>query len=322
MSERTIVQALNNALFLAMKKDRDVILLGQDIGIDGGVFRITEGLLEKFSERRVIDTGIAEAAIVGMSLGMSLNGLKPIAEIQFAGFIYPAFQQLIAHVARFRNRSRGLYSAPIVIRAPYGGGVNAIEMHSESLEALFAHIPGLKVVIPSNPYNAKGLLLASINDPDPVLFLEPLKLYRAFKQDIPDDYYEVSLEKANILSKGSDVTIIAWGAMMPIAKEASSKINASCEIIDLQTINPWDKKTVIESVKKTGRAVIIHEATKTAGFGAEIAASIQEECMLLLKAPIFRVTAPDVIVPYYRAENFYRPNAEILIKKLNEVLGY
>ncbi len=321
MTERNMVEALNNAHFLALERDSTVVVLGEDVGVDGGVFRVTQGLLKKFGKNRVMDTCIAEAAIIGSAVGMAINGLKPIAEIQFSGFIYPGFQQLISHASRIRNRSRGLFTAPIVIRAPYGGGVNALEHHSESLEAMYAHIPGLKVVIPSNPYDAKGLLLAAIKDPDPVLFLEPKKLYRAFRQEVPDDYYEVALGEARVVKEGTDITIIAWGAMVPVAEDAAEDSQASCEIIDLRTIDPWDKKSVLDSVRRTGRAVIIHEAIKTGGFGAEIAATIQEECLYNLEAPVGRVTAPDVIVPLLKSENFYRPNSNMLVKKIDEIMG-
>ncbi|HLD04914.1 MAG TPA: alpha-ketoacid dehydrogenase subunit beta [Candidatus Nanoarchaeia archaeon] len=322
MAERNLVQALNQALFLAFEKDPHVVVLGEDVGVDGGVFRVTDGLLAKFGEKRVIDTSIGESTIVGSALGMAINGLKPIAEIQFSGFIYPAFQQLISHVSRMRNRTRGVFGVPIVIRSPNGGGVNALEHHSESLEAVYAHIPGLKVVMPSNPYDGKGLLLAAINDPDPVLLLEPIKLYRAFKQEVPDAYYEVPIGLAQIVQAGKDITILAWGAMVLVAQDAASQVQASCEIIDLRTIMPWDKKTILESAKKTGRVVIIHEAIHTCGFGAELAATIQEECLDYLQAPIVRVTAPDVIVPYYRSEHFYRPNADMLIEKIKQTLTY
>ncbi|MEK6967528.1 MAG: alpha-ketoacid dehydrogenase subunit beta [Nanoarchaeota archaeon] len=321
MAERNMVEALNNALFLAFEKDESVVMLGEDVGVDGGVFRVSDGLLAKFGNR-VMDTPVAEAAIVGVAVGMAIKGLKPIAEMQFSGFIYPAFQEIISHASRMRTRSRGLYTAQIVIRSPNGGGINALEHHSESLEAIYAHIPGLKVVIPSNPYDAKGLLLAAINDPDPVLFLEPTKLYRAFRQEVPDNYYEVPLGTASVMLKGNDITIIAWGGMVPVAQDAASQVDFSCEIIDLRSISPWDKKTIIESVKKTGRAVIIHEAIKTGGFGAEIAASIQEECLESLQAPVGRVAAPDIIVPLLKSEPFYRPNSEMLVAKLKELMKF
>lgn len=317
-----MVQALNQALIQAFEKDSTVVTLGEDVGIDGGVFRVSDGLQQRFGKERVMDTGIAEAGIVGASLGMAINGLKPVAEIQFSGFIYPAFQQLISHVSRMRNRTRGLYTAPMVIRSPYGGGINALEHHSESLEALYAHIPGLKVVIPSSPSEAKGLLLASIADPDPVLFLEPKKLYRAFKEEVSDDYYEIEIGKAKVLQEGTDLTIIGWGAMIPVITNAIQDVQKSIEVIDLRTIAPWDAETVIKSVQKTGRAVILHEATKSGGFGAEIAATLQEECIDFLEAPIKRVTAPDIIVPFLRSEKLYRPNGDMLLKAIDEVMNY
>jgi 2-oxoisovalerate dehydrogenase E1 component beta subunit len=322
MSEKNMVEALNSALFTAFDKYPNVVALGEDVGVDGGVFRVTDGLQTKFGEKRVMDTPIAEAGIIGAALGMAIYGLKPVAEIQFSGFIYPALQEIISHVSRFRTRSRGQYNAAMVIRTPNGGGVNALEHHSECYEAAYVHIPGLKVVTPSNPYDAKGLLLSAIKEQNPVLFLEPIKLYRAFKQEVPDDYYEVPIGSAKVAQEGKDITIIAWGAMVPVALDAASLAGVSCEVIDLRTLSPWDKRTVLDSVKKTGRCVILHEAIKTGGFGAEIAATIQEECLLSLQAPVARVTAPDVIVPLYRAEPLYRPNAEMLAAKIKQVMQF
>ncbi|MBR9699489.1 alpha-ketoacid dehydrogenase subunit beta [Candidatus Woesearchaeota archaeon] len=322
MTERNMVQALNNAFFIAMERDPTVITYGEDVGVDGGVFRVTDGLQAKFGDQRSFDSPLAEAGIVGSAIGMAVNGLKPVVEMQFSGFIYPAFQQIVSHAARLRNRTRGDITIPLVIRSPYGGGINALEHHSESLEALYVHIPGLKVVIPSSPYDAKGLLIAAIEDPDPVLFLEPKRLYRAVKQEVPDDYYTIPLGQAKVMKEGKDITIIAWGGMVPVAEDAISQVKAECELIDLRTIDPWDKKTIIDSVKKTGKCIIIHEATKTGGFGAEIAATLQEECIFNLDAPVARVTAPDVIVPYFKAEHYYRPNADMLVKKINELLNF
>ncbi len=317
-----MAQALNQALFQAMEKDAAVVVMGEDVGKDGGVFRVTEGLLDKFGKERIMDTVLAEAVIVGAAMGMAVNDLKPVVEIQFSGFLYPAVQEMISHVARMRNRTRGMFTSHMVIRTPNGGGVNALEHHSEAMEAMWSHIPGLKVVTPATPYDAKGLLLSAIKDPDPVLFLEPIKLYRAFKQEVPDEYYEVPLGKARVAKEGKDITIVAWGAMVPVAEDAASQVKYSCEIIDLRTISPWDKAAVLASVKKTGRCVVIHEAIKTIGFGAEIAASVQEEAMLSLKAPVGRVTAPDVIVPLYRSEHYYRPNSDMLLKKMNEIMNF
>lgn len=322
MTERNIAEALNQALHQAFEKDSSIVTLGEDVGKDGGVFRITEGLQAKFGEARVIDASIAEAGIMGTAIGMAMNGLKPIPEMQFSGFIYPAFQQIVSHAARMRNRTRGTFTCPIVIRSPNGGGINALEHHSESLEAIYAHIPGLKTVIPSSPYDAKGLLLAAIEDPDTVLFLEPIKLYRAFREEVPDGYYTIPLGQAKIKKPGTDITIVAWGAMIQVAEDAMSQLKYSCELIDLRTISPWDKKTILESVKKTGRCVVIHEAVKTCGFASEIAATIQEELLDKLIAPVGRVTAPDVTVPYLKSEFYYRPNSTQLINKINELMKY
>jgi len=322
MGEMNMVQALNSAFKSIMKEDGSIVVYGEDVGVDGGVFRVTDGLQKEFGEKRVFDSPLAEGGIAGTALGMAMHGMKPVVEMQFSGFIYPGFQQIVSHISRMRNRTRGTLTAPLVIRTPYGGGVNALEHHSESLEAVFVHVPGLKVVIPSNPYDAKGLLIAAIKDPDPVLFLEPKRLYRAVKMDVPDEAFEEEIGKAKVKQEGKDITIIAWGGMVPVAEDAISQVDASCELIDLRTIDPWDKKTVMESVKKTGRCVVIHEATKTVGFAAEIAATIQEEELLNLKAPVGRVTAPDVIVPYFKAENFYRPNADMLVKRIKEVMSF
>ena len=320
----TMVQALNQALNLEMERDSNVIILGEDVGIDGGVFRVSDGLLQKYGNSRVIDTPLAESGIVGTSIGMAAYGLRPIAEIQFMGFVYVAFNQILAHAARLRNRTRGFYSVPLVIRMPYGGAVMAPEHHSESTEALFCQIPGLKVVVPSTPYDAKGLLTSSIRDDDPVIFLEPKKLYRAGRQDFPDETYEIPLGKAKIVREGDDLTIIGWGSMIPIAQQAADDIEQEDiypEIIDLRTLSPMDRNTVIQSVKKTGRALIVHEAPKTCGLGAEISAFINEEALLNLAAPIMRVTGYDITVPMPKSEDYYYPNPErvrLAIKKMME----
>lgn len=325
MTERTLIQAINNALDVAMEHDESVIVIGEDVGYDGGVFRASEGLIQKYGEERVLDTPISEAGIVGMGMGMAIHGLRPVIEIQFSGFIYPAYQEMVSHVSRIRNRSRGRFTAPLVIRAPYGGGINALEHHSESMEAMYAHIPGLKVVIPSNPKDAKGLLLAAIKDPDPVLFLEPKKVYRAFKQDVPDEYYTTEIGKAEVVQEGTDVTIISWGAMLHHALDAvkdAQRHDMSCEVIDLKTIMPWDVDAVIESVKKTGRCVIVHEATKTAGFGAEIIATINEEALLHLQAPVARVTGYDIIMPLLKNELKQLPSPERIFTAIKETVEF
>jgi pyruvate dehydrogenase E1 component beta subunit len=303
-----MAQAINRALSQEMERDPRVVLLGEDIGQDGGVFRVTDGLFQKFGGDRVIDTPLAESGGVGISIGMAAFGLKPVLEIQFMGFIYPAFNQIISHVARLRNRTRGRFTVPLVIRAPYGAGVRALEHHSESTEALFCQIPGLTVVVPSTPTEAKGLLTAAIRSEDPVLFLEPTRLYRAEKEEVPDLPDEIPLRKARLAREGKDVTAVAWGAMVPTVLQAAEKVavsGISVEVIDLRTLNPMDTAVILASVKKTGRAVIVHEAPKTCGFGAEISALIAENALLSLNAPVLRVTAPDITVPLPKLEDAY-----------------
>jgi pyruvate dehydrogenase E1 component beta subunit len=321
----TMAQAINQALSLEMEKDGRVVILGEDVGRDGGVFRITDGLFDKFGPDRVMDTPLAESAAVGASIGMAALGLRPIVEIQFMGFIYPAFNQIISHVARLRNRTRGRYSVPIVIRTPYGAGVRALEHHSESTEALFCQIPGLTVVVPSNPGDAKGLLISSIRSEDPVLFLEPTRLYRAGKQEVARESYETPLGKARIVREGHDVTIIAWGAMIPVVEQAAAAAQEkdwNTEIVDLRTLSPMDRDTIIASVKKTGRALVVHEAPRTGGLGAEIAAIIGESALLSLKAPVLRVTAPDITVPLPRSEDYYYPNPGRVLEGIRRVMEF
>ncbi len=325
MSQLNIVEAINLALHQEMKRDKSVVVLGEDVGHEGGVFRVTTGLQKKYGAARVMDTPLAESGIVGTSIGMAAYGLKPVAEIQFDGFVYPAFNQLISHAARIRNRSRGRFSCPMVLRVPYGGGIRALEHHSESMEALYAHVPGLKVVIPSSPSEAKGLLIAAIRDPDPVIFFEPKRIYRAIKEDVSEKEYVIPLGKAKILQEGNDVTLIAWGSMIRECQRAADKIkekNISCEIIDVRTICPLDSETILASVKKTGRCIIVHEAPRSGGWGAEIAARIQEKDMLNLKAPIQRVTGFDTVFPYYQNENNYLPNPERICKAIDEVMTF
>lgn len=320
-----IVQAVNQALMNEMGNDKTVVVYGEDVGLEGGVFRATVGLQEKFGKDRAFDTPLAESAIVGTAVGMAINGLKPVVEMQFMGFSYPAFNQIISHVARMRNRSRGRFTLPMVIRAPYGGGIRALEHHSESTEALYAQIPGLKVVIPSTPYDAKGLLIAAIRDPDPVLFLEPKRIYRAFKQDIPEEAYVLPIGKAKIVEEGEDVTIVTWGAMVRDVQKASEIVKAkgiSTEIIDLRTISPMDRETIIESVKKTGRVVVVHEAPKTLGVGAEIISIINEKAFLYLEAPPTRVTGFDTIFPLPRGEKHYIPSPERIVKAIKDVVKF
>src|SRR5919106_626377 len=268
MQKRTLVAALNHALCLEMEADDRVILLGEDIGREGGVFRVTEGLQERFGRERVIDTPIAESGIVGMAVGMAIADLRPVAEIQFMGFLYPAFDQIINHVGRMRNRSRGRFTCPLVIRMPYGGGIHPPEHHSESTEALLVHTPGIQVVVPSTPYDAKGLLISAIRSPDPIVFLEPKRIYRAVRQEIPDDLYTVPIGKARVVQEGTQVTVIAWGSMLHDVLQAAEQLHAtgiSTEVIDLRTLSPMDGSTIIASVEKTGRAVVVHEAARTCG---------------------------------------------------------
>lgn len=320
MAKLNMVQAINLALKEEMKRNKDIIILGEDVGKDGGVFRVTEGLLAEFGPERVIDTPLAESSIVGTAIGMSVYGLKPIAEIQFQGFIYPAIDQIASHASRIRSRSRGRYTCPLVIRAPYGAGIRAPEHHSESCEALFCHMPGIKVVIPSSPYYAKGLLISSIRDPDPVLFFESTRVYRLIREEVPEGEYVVPLEKARIVQEGKGVTVVSWGSMLHRVLQSIGGFDA--EVIDMMTLYPFDEETVYGSVKKTGRVVIVHEAPKTGGFGAELSASIAEDAMLYLKAPIIRVTGYDVVLPLPKLEDSYMPSVERIRKGIEEVMKY
>jgi 2-oxoisovalerate dehydrogenase E1 component beta subunit len=319
----TLVEAVNQALAYEMAHDKDVIVLGEDIAVNGGVFRTTVGLLEKFGADRVLDTPLAESMIAGMTIGMAAQGLKPVAEFQFCGFIYSAFDQIISHASRLRNRTRGRLSCPLVYRAPYGGGIHAPEHHSESTEALFAHIPGIRVVIPSSPAKAYGLLLAAIRDPDPVLFLEPKRIYRLVKQEVPDDGVALPLDKCFIVKEGSDVTLVTWGAMIKETMEAAEQLahqGISAEIIDLATISPIDINTILSSVEKTGRCVIVHEAPRTCGVGAEIAAQLAEYALDALVAPIQRVSGYDTVMPYAQLEKHYMPSVERIVKAVEMVM--
>lgn len=324
MDKLTLIQAVNRALHLEMQEDPDIVLLGQDIGKSGGVFRATEGLQERFGVERVLDTPLAEAAIVGCAVGMALYGLKPVAELQFSGFAYQAFHQIEQHVSRYRNRTRGEYPLPMVIRMPYGGGIRAFEHHSESREAYYAHTPGLKVVIPSTPSDALGLLRAAIKDPDPVIFMEPKKIYRSFKEAIEDENKPIAIGEAKVLKSGEEITLISYGAMMPVALEAAAQLGAdhSVEVIDLRTLKPLDEKTLVESVQKTGRAVVVHEAPRSLGMGAEISALLMERAFLYLKAPVNRVSGYDVQMPYYQLENQYLPSVAKVLQALRDTLAY
>lgn len=320
MPVRNMVQAINLALREEMERDDRIVLLGEDVGKDGGVFRITEGLLEMFGEERIIDTPLAESGIVGAAVGMALYGLRPVAEIQFLGFIYPAFDQIFSHAARYRSRSRGRFSCPLVIRAPYGAGIKAPELHEESCEAFFCHMPGVKVVVPSGPYVAKGLLISALRDPDPVIFLEPTRLYRMIREEVPDGDYAVPLGQARIVREGNDVTVIAWGSMLERVVKSLEPYDA--EIVDLLTLSPFDEETVLRSVAKTGRVVIVHEAPRTCGFGAELAATIAEEAILSLRSPVLRVAGPDVPVPLAKLVEHYLPDAARIRAAVEELLRY
>jgi len=325
MAEITLVQAVTQALAYEMEQDQDVVVMGEDVGLNGGVFRATDGLFQRFGDKRVLDTPLAEAMIAGLAVGMATQGMKPVAEFQFMGFIYPGFDQIINHAARLRNRTRGRLSCPLVYRAPFGGGIHAPEHHSESTEALFAHMPGVRVVIPSSPARAYGLLLASIRNPDPVIFLEPKRIYRLVKQNVPDNGEALPLDKAFVLREGTDVTLISWGASMNETLQAAQKLatqNVSAEVIDLATIKPIDAETILNSVAKTGRAVIIHEAAKTCAVGAEVAAIIAEEGLMSLMAPIARVTGYDTLMPYYKLEKKYIPSVARIIDGVKKVMEY
>ena len=325
MTTATMVEAVNLALARAMEADENVVLLGEDVGANGGVFRATVDLRERFGCRRVMDTPLAETLIAGLAIGMATQGLKPVAEIQFMGFIYATMEHLVSHAARIRNRTRGRLSCPMVLRAPYGGGIHAPEHHSESTEAMLAHIPGLRVVIPSSPTRAYGLLLSAIEDPDPVIFLEPKRIYRSTNQQIIDDGQGLPLDTCFTLEEGSDITLISWGAMITETLAAASELSktgVSAEVIDVATISPLDMETILASVKKTGRCVIVHEAPKNCGVGAEIAAQLSEHALLYLKAPIARVTGLDTPMPYPKNENLYMPDVEDVLEATRKTLDF
>lgn len=308
MSVMTIVQAINNALDIKLEEDKSIMVYGEDCGVEGGVFRVTEGLQKKYGVERVFDSPLAESAIVGTGLGMALSGLRPIVELQFDGFTYPAFNQIISNVSRMHNRSRGKYKVPMVIRFPYGGGINALEHHSESPEALYAHIPGIKVVIPSTPHDAKGLLISAIESDDPVIFMEPKRIYRAIKQEVADEKFSIPIGKAKVLTEGTDVTLVAFGAMIRECQKAlvmAKEAGISVELIDLRTIYPIDKETITESIKKTGRIVIVAEAPESFGVGGELMAIANEEAFLYLEAPPKRVMGFDTVAPTAKGEPFY-----------------
>jgi 2-oxoisovalerate dehydrogenase E1 component beta subunit len=324
MPQMNMVQAINDGLRLEMRRDPRVIVMGEDVGKVGGVFRVTAGLYDEFGDDRVIDTPLSEGGIVGTAIGMALYGLVPVPEIQFADFIYPAYDQIVSELAKFRYRSGGEYPAKLVIRTPVGGGIRGGHYHSQSPEAIFIQIPGLKVVCPSNPHDAKGLLLSSIRDPDPVLFFEPKRIYRAAKGDVPEEDYTVPLSKAAVVREGSHVTVIAWGAMLYEALEASNQAAAQgieCDVIDLRTLWPIDIEAIISSVKKTGRVVVVHEAPRTCGFGSEIVTLVNEKAFLYLEAPPVRVTGFDTPFPY-SLEMEYLPLAHRILPAIVETARY
>ncbi|MDJ0948156.1 MAG: alpha-ketoacid dehydrogenase subunit beta [Alphaproteobacteria bacterium] len=316
MAEITLVEAVRLALARAMEEDESVLVLGEDVGVDGGVFRATDGLIRRFGPDRVRDTPLAEAVIAGVSVGLAVQGFRPVAEIQFMGFIYPTMDQMVNHAARFRNRTRGRLTCPMVLRAPYGGGIHAPEHHSESNEAMFAHMPGLRVVIPSSPARAYGLMLAAVRDPDPVVFLEPKRIYRAIKEEVADDGSEQPLDTCFVLREGTDVTLVTWGAMSVetlAAAEALAETEISAEVIDVATLKPLDMATILASVEKTGRCVIVHEAALTGGFGGEIAARLAEHGLMSLLAPVQRVTGHDIVMPLPRLEDQYMPGTDRVV---------
>jgi pyruvate dehydrogenase E1 component beta subunit len=325
MAEMNMAKAINLALHESMDRDERVIVMGEDVGMDEGVFRITEGLHAKFGDQRVIDTPLAESGIIGTAIGMAIYGLRPVCEIQFSGFDYYNYHQLESHAARFRNRTRGRLTVPMVMRAPYGGGIRAIEHHSESREAIYAHTPGLKVVIPSGPRNARALLHAAIQDPDPVIYYEPKAVYRLFKESVPEEIELMPIGKAQVVQEGKDITLISYGASLRPTREAAEELGedgVKVEIIDLLSIAPLDTETIVASVKKTGRCVIVHEGPRTCGMASEIIARINEKVLLFLEAPIKRVTGYDVPIPYFSKERLYLPDPERILSACRETLEF
>lgn len=325
MAVINLLKAINEALDLKLAEDPTVVVYGEDTGFEGGVFRVTAGLQAKYGEDRVFDTPIAEAAITGSAIGMAINGLKPVAEIQFDGFVFPGYTEIVTHMARYRNRSRGRYGLPIVVRFPVGGGIRALEHHSESIETLLGHIPGLKVVFPSTPYDAKGLMISAIEDPDPVIFMEPKRIYRSGKQEVPEGIYRIPIGKAKVTQEGTDITVVAWGAMMREAEKAIKMVEEdgiSVELIDLRTINPIDEETIIESVKKTGRFLVVQEAVKTYGPGAELISLVNEKAFLYLEAAPTRVTGFDITVPLARGEMYHFVQPERIAAEIKKVVNF
>jgi len=325
MAKLNMVEAINLGLREEMERDGRIVILGEDVGREGGVFRVTDGLQKKFGEDRVVDTPLAELGIVAVAFGMAVYGIRPIAEIQFEGFLYPCLDQINNHLGRIRNRSRGRFTCPLVVRVPYGGGIHAPEHHSDSPEAILAHIPGIKVVIPATPYEAKGLLLSSIRDPDPVIFMEPKRIYRAIREEVPEGDSPIPLGKGRLVQEGKDVTVVAWGAMVREVLNAAEQLKGDridLEIIDLRTISPMDTEIILTSIKKTGRGVVVHEAPKTCGLGAEIIALINEKAFLSLQAPVQRVTGFDIPVPLMKTEHYYLPNPKKIVMAVKKVMSF
>jgi len=319
MPAMNLVQAITSALDFKLADDPHVLVFGEDAGLEGGVFRVTQGLQEKHGERRVFDTPLSESVIMGAGLGMAVAGLRPVLEIQFCGFIYPAMNQLVTHVSRMRNRTRGTFTVPLTVRLPYGGGIQALELHSESMEAMLAHVPGLQVVIPSTPYDAKGLLISAIESEDPVLFLEPKKVYRAFRQEVPEEPYRIPLGKASVVQAGTRITLVAYGAMMRVARQAvelAAKEGISVELVDLRSIYPLDTETLLDSVRKTGRLAVLHEGPTSFGVAAELIARVNEEALYWLEAPPRRITGFDTIMPLPMGEHHYMPTPERVLYEL------
>ncbi len=325
MKVMTMVKALTDALDIKLGDDPSVVTYGEDVGVEGGVFRVTEGLQKKHGEKRVFDSPLAESAIVGTAVGMAAAGLRPVIEIQFSGFVYPAWNQIVSHLARYQNRTRGRYKMPVVVRMPYGGGINALEHHSESMEVMFGHIPGLKVVIPSTPHDAKGLMISAIESDDPIIFMEPKRIYRAIKQEVSEDKFTIPIGKAKVLSEGTDVTVVAFGALIREVQKAmimAKEAGISVELIDLRTIYPLDKQAIVKSIQKTGRIVTVAEGATTFGIGAEIAAIANEEAFLHLEAPPKRVTGFDTIVPLPRGEHHYMIKPDKIFYEIEKTVKY
>ena len=325
MKVMNLVQAINDALDIKLADDPDIVVYGEDVGLEGGVFRVTQNLQKKYSERRVFDSPLAESAIVGTAIGMGVAGLRPIVEIQFSGFVYPGYNQIISHAARMRTRSRGKYGTPLVIRMPYGGNIKALEHHSESMEALFAHIPGIKVVIPSTPYDAKGLLISAIESDDPIIFMQPKQIYRAIKQEVPEEKFSIQIGKAKILQEGSDLTIVSYGAMIREVQRAlitAKKEAISVELIDLRTIYPIDKETISRSIRKTGKILIVTEGPSSFGVGAELITIANEEAFLSLEAPPTRLSGFDTIPPLQKGEHFYFHRPERIFYEIKKLIEF